>query len=298
MVEHCELCPRRCGVDRAGGQRGYCKAGANVTVFRYGAHRGEEPPISGFRGSGTVFFSRCTLRCLYCQNYPWSQDGEGREYDVDGLAAALRSLAEAGCHNWNLVSPTPWLPWIRAAAKQLRKDGFSLPFVYNTSGFERIEVLQAYRDLADVFLTDLRYATEESAAEGSDARGYVDAARAALQWMCSEAGPLHVDDDGVATRGVICRILILPGRAQEAVDNLRWIAKNIGTDVAVSLMSQYVPAHRAATLPPWNRRINGEEYGTAVAALEELGFDNGWVQELEAEAPPELVGFQMKAGAS
>jgi putative pyruvate formate lyase activating enzyme len=237
------------------------------------------------------------MRCRYCQNYPWSQDGEGREYDVEGLAEALRAVRGAGCHNVNLVSPTPWLPWIRAAAAQLRKDGVSIPFVYNTSGFERVEVLAEYRDLADVFLTDLRYAAVESAVEGSDTPGYVDAARAALEWMWREVGPLRTDKDGVAVRGVICRILILPGRAQEAVDSLRWIAGNIGTDIAISLMSQYVPASQAVKSSLWNRRISGEEYGIAVAALEDLGFANGWVQELEAEVAPELVGFKMKAGA-
>ena len=292
----CELCPRRCRADRGAGAIGYCRAGAKARVYRWGPHSGEEPPISGTRGSGTVFFSHCTLSCLYCQNHPWSQGDRGETYDTAGLAGILRELADAGCHNWNLVTPTPWLPQIRAAADTVRDGGASLPFVYNTSGFERIETVSEYRDLLDIVLTDLRYACADTASEASGARAYVECARSFLKWSCENVGPLECDGEGIATGGTICRILVLPGHADEAVANLEWMADNVGTDVAVSLMAQYTPVHRAAATSGWNRRITREEYDRVVERLDDLGFENGWVQELDDADPGAFLGEDMAAG--
>jgi len=289
----CELCPRTCGVDRQGGQRGYCKAGGDVEVYRYAAHYGEEPPISGTKGSGTIFFSRCTLHCLFCQNHPWSQEGRGRTVDQDGLAALFEELFRAGCHNWNLVSPTPWLPWIREAWSRVAAEGMTIPVVYNTSGFERIETVRALEGWADVYLTDLRYSLPESAAAGSDSEVYVDAARRALVEMWRQTGPLDLDEAGIARRGTICRLLVLPGRAEEAVANLEWLADAVGTEIPVSVMAQYMPAYKALNETPWNRRPTEEEYGRVVEAVECLGFSEGWVQEYEAPVPESLVGFKM-----
>ncbi len=249
--------------------------------------------MSGTRGSGTVFFSRCTLRCLYCQNYPWSQEGEGRVHDAAGLAAVFEGLRAQGCHNWNLVSPTPWLPWAMEAREQARRTGPDLPVVYNTSGFERIETLRALDGWVQVYLTDLRYARPESAAEGSDAAGYVTVSREALLEMWRQAGPLECDEDGVARRGTICRLLVLPGRADEAADNLAWLAAEVGTDIAVSVMAQYTPAYRAPGRDPWGRRPTREEYDRVVAAVEAHGFGAGWVQDYETPSPDELVGYKM-----
>ena len=289
----CELCPRRCRAARGTGVRGYCKAGDAPEIFRHGRHDGEEPPVSGTRGSGTVFFSRCTLRCLYCQNYPWSQEGAGRPYDVDGLTAVMDSLRAQGCHNWNLVSPTPWLPWAMEARERVRRTGPDLPLVYNTSGYERVETLRALDGWVQVYLTDLRYARPGSAAEGSDAVGYVAAARAALLEMWRQTGPLECDADGVARRGTICRLLVLPGRADEAVANLEWLAEHVGSAIAVSVMAQYTPAYRAAGREPWGRRPTREEYEPVVEAVEAHGFGTGWVQDYETPSPDELVGYKM-----
>lgn len=249
--------------------------------------------MSGTRGSGTVFFSRCTLRCLYCQNYPWSQEGEGRAYDVAGLAGVLEGLRAQGCHNWNLVSPTPWLPWAIEAREQARRTGPDLPVVYNTSGFERVETLEALASWVQVYLTDLRYARPDSAAEGSGAVNYVTAAREALLTMWRQTGPLVCDDEGVALRGTICRLLVLPGRADEAVANLAWLAEHIGTEIAVSVMAQYTPAYRAIGHAVWGRRPMRAEYDQVVEAIETLGFEAGWVQDYETPAPDELVGYKM-----
>ena len=295
----CELCPRRCGVDRLAGRRGYCGAGERLEIYRYGPHHGEEPPISGIGGSGTVFFSRCTLRCLYCQNYPWSQEGCGEYYTVEALAGALEELADRGCHNWNLVSPTPWLPFICDALERVRSTGVRLPVVYNTSGFEREAIIEGLAGLVDIFLTDLRYASGASASEGSDGEAYADIARRAFLQMWQQTGPLRTDANGIAVFGTICRLLILPGRAQEAIDNLRWLADSVGTDVAVSVMAQYTPAYRAANGDcgsDWQRRITRREYEKVCSAVEELGFLEGWIQDFDEPGPEHLVGFKMQPG--
>ncbi|MGI5869247.1 MAG: radical SAM protein [Kiritimatiellia bacterium] len=217
---------------------------------------------------------------------------------MERLAEILVELAEAGCHNWNLVTPGPWLPFIRAAAAQARARGVSLPFVYNTSGYERVEVAEAFHDLIDVALVDLRYATSDVAREGSSAPDYPDQARRFLRWAWDRAGPLHVDDDGVATCGTIVRILVLPGHADEAIANLEWMADAIGTDVHLSVMSQYTPVHAAAMRPGWDRVITEAEYAVVVDAVDHLGFANGWIQEFGACAPDDgLLGCNMQPGA-
>ena len=265
-------------------------------VFRYGPHFGEEPPVSGTRGSGTVFFSHCTLRCVYCQNHPWSQGGKGDDLSIDALREIFKKLAAEGCHNWNLVSPTPWLPQIREAVTPLLRAGIALPFVYNTSGFEAPETLEAFSELADIALIDLRYATPEASFEGSDARHYVEASRRAFLWFWNRLGQLETDAEGIARRGVICRLLALPGRVSEAIANLEWLAANVGTGVHVSVMSQYTPVFRALQLGGWNRKVSEEEYARLTEAADDLGFENGWIQDFEGDAPADLLGQSMPAG--
>lgn len=295
----CRLCPRQCGVDRLRGQTGYCGAGIRPRVFRHGPHFGEEPPLSGERGSGTVFFSHCTLRCLYCQNYPWSQQRGGEDWEKEKLTSVFRQIAEAGCHNWNLVSPTPWLPQIRAALDPLFQDGIRLPIVYNSSGFELPETLASFQDLADIALVDLRYAEDSTARQASDGPDYVAASRRSLEWFWRRLGPLRIDGSGIASRGVICRVLVLPGHADEAIANLKWLAERIGTAIHVSVMSQYTPVYRALEASGWDRRVSSEEYGRVTAAAEELGFHEGWIQEYEETASPDdLLGCAMPAGES
>jgi len=295
----CRLCPRACGANRLAGRTGWCGAGARPRVFRHGPHLGEEPPISGTRGSGTVFFSHCTLACLYCQNFPWSQERRGEELEIPALTAIFRGLAAAGCHNWNLVSPTPWLPQVRAALAPLFRGGIRLPIVYNSSGFESPETLAAFPELADIALVDLRYAAESTAAEASNGAGYVAAARATVEWFWRRLGPLRCGTDGLAARGTIVRLLVLPGRAGEAVASLRWLSARLGTGVHVSVMSQYTPVHRARMTPGWDRRVTAAEYGRVADAVAACGFENGWVQEYEEHpAPADLLGCEMPAGAA
>jgi putative pyruvate formate lyase activating enzyme len=290
-VSECRLCPRRCGVDRLSGQIGFCGAGARPKIYTFGPHHGEEPPLSGTRGSGTVFFSCCTLACIYCQNYRWSQNRDGAEHDVPGLAAILRELADLRCHNWNLVSPTPWIPFIAEALELLDHDGVSLPVVYNTSGFETGGMIDSLSGIVDVYLVDLRYASPETAATASGSKHYVQVARDAVAKMWNQVGPVVLDDDGTARRGTICRLLVLPGHAVESIDNLRWLKREIGTELAISLMAQYSPAHLAVDMLPWNRRVTQEEYELVRAEAEELGFGNGWIQDYEFPVRNELAGM-------
>ena len=279
-LSQCELCPRRCGR-----RPGFCGAEDKLRIFRWGPHFGEEPPISGERGSGCIFFSRCTMKCLYCQNSPWSWKGGGKDYSVEDLAASMRKLAvEDKVENWNLVSPTPYLPFIRESAAILKAEGIQLPFVWNSSGYERVETLEEYSDLCDTALFDLRYSRDETSVLASAAPNYVSAAREAVKWASKNAK-------------VIVRILVLPGHAHEAVENLNWLAKEVSNEIAVSIMSQYTPAYGAISLPPFNRRLTEEEYESVVGAADDLGFENGWIQGFESsDSEMQLFGENMNAG--
>ena len=275
----CALCPRRCGR-----RPGFCGAGDVPRVFRWGPHFGEEPPLTGTRGSGCVFFSRCTMKCLYCQNSPWSWKGAGEDKTVAELTAIFRELAvKDRVENWNLVSPTPYLPFIRAAVRPLLDEGIRLPFVWNSSGYERVETLEEYRDLCDWALFDLRYARGRSAAAYSGAPDYVDAARAAVKWAAAHAK-------------LIVRILVLPGLADEAIENLAWLASEVSNEVPVSVMAQYTPAYRARECPPLDRPVTAEEYESVTEAAADFGFENGWIQDYAASDPKlALLGENMTA---
>ena len=292
----CALCPRQCGVDRTAGACGYCGSGVQPRVFRWGPHFGEEPPLSGTKGSGAIFFSHCTLKCIYCQNAKWSNGARGEDISVAELTARFRSLAEQGCHNWNLVSPTPWLPQIAEALEPLFEADIRLPLVYNTASFERPETLSAFCGLIDIALADLRYASDASAWEGSGCKGYVATARAAILWFWENLGPLVCDDEGIARRGLIVRLLALPGRTEEVAENLIWLRNTLGPEVAVSVMAQYNPVGQARVTPGWDRRLRPEEFAPLADLVGDLGFENGWVQPCEDETAEQMLGEDMTAG--
>jgi len=303
-IEACELCPRRCSVGRfaAGGARGWCGAADVPRVFRWGPHFGEEPPLVGKGGSGCVFFSRCTMKCLYCQNSPWSWKGAGEDKTVAELAEIFRELAvKDGCSNWNLVSPTPYLPFIREAVAPLIAEGIRLPFVWNSSGYERVETLEEYRDLCDWALFDLRYSRDETAVRLSQAPGYVAASRAAVKWAWrNQTIKQFKQSNNIRARsgtgGLIVRILVLPGHADEAIENLAWLATEVSNEVAVSVMAQYTPAYKALETPPLDRSVTKDEYESVVEAAADYGFENGWIQGYEASDPKlALLGENMSA---
>ena len=290
-MKPCRLCPRACGVDRENGKTGFCGAGALPRVFRWGPHFGEEPPLVGEHGSGCIFFSRCTMKCLYCQNSPWSWKGGGEDITIPRLTEILRELAvKDRCSNWNLVSPTPYLPFIREAAAPLLVEGIRLPFVWNSSGYESVETLEAYADLCDTALFDLRYCHDETARAASAAPNYVAAARAAIRWAYGRTR--RTDQPPL-----IVRILVLPGHAEEAIESLAWLATELSEQIPVSLMSQFTPAYRALETPPFNRKVTPEEYESVTEAATDFGFENGWIQSYEAADPAlALLGENMPGG--
>ena len=292
----CELCPRRCGAARfGGGARGWCGAADAPRVFRWGPHFGEEPPLVEGGGSGCVFFSRCTMKCVDCQNSPWSWKGGGKDKTVAELTEIFRVLAvEDKCANWNLVSPTPYLPFIREAVAPLLAEGIRLPFVWNSSGYERVETLEEYSDLCDWALFDLRYSRDETAVSLSQAPGYVAASRAAVKWAWEKKCKIENVKCKMGGGGVIVRILVLPGHSDEAIENLAWLATEVSNEVAVSVMAQYTPAYKALETPPLDRSVTKDEYESVVEAASDFGFENGWIQGYEAsDAKLALLGENM-----
>jgi len=290
----CKLCPRECGVDRLAGQVGYCRAGASARVYRRMVHNGEEPPISGASGSGTVFLSHCTMRCCYCQNYRMSQEGEGSERSVDDLAEMVGWLRAAGCHNVNYVSPTQFLPHILESLVRAWSGGDLLPVVWNTSGYESPLALELLDGVVDIYLSDIRYSDDAVARDLSDTADYVAVSRRALVEMQRQVGTLSCDGHGIAERGLVVRHLVLPGGRAGTHDAMRFVAERLGPSTYVSLMAQYYPAYRAAGIPGMDRRITREEWSDAVDTLEAAGLANGWVQQYPEGLSP-IAGTEIES---
>lgn len=278
-LRRCDLCPHRCGVDRTKGGTGSCKAGFSPRIASANVHRGEEPPISGSHGSGTIFLSWCTLHCRFCQNFPISQMGNGENLTTHDLAARMLRLQRQGVHNINFVTPGHYLPQILAALWLAIPQGFRLPLVWNSSGYETVDALELLDGIVDIYLPDMKYVADEPAERFSDAPGYRDINRAAVREMFRQVGHLQLDNHGIAHRGLIIRHLVLPEGAAGSRETLGWIAANLGTETHIALMNQYFPAHEARNTPGIHRKITDGEYAEAVAALEEYGLEHGWVQE-------------------
>ena len=271
------MCPRACGVDRGAGEKGFCGAGSTPRVASFAVHGGEEPPISGTRGSGNVFLSGCNLACRFCQNYPISRLGVGRDLTPDQFAQGLLGLARRGVHNINFVTPTPWVPQILEALLIARRAGLELPVVWNCGGYESPPVLRLLEGVVDIYLPDMKYASGRRAWNLSRAPRYGDVNRRAVAEMVRQAGPLQVGRDGLALRGVLVRHLVLPGGGDDTRAVLAAL-RRIAPLVPVSLMYQYFPAHRAVGHPIYGRRLWREEAIAARRALGRLGMTEGWLQ--------------------
>jgi putative pyruvate formate lyase activating enzyme len=275
----CDLCPHACGVNRLAGQVGRCGAGKVPRIASANIHRGEEPPISGTRGSGTIFLSGCTLSCKFCQNFPISQLRNGTDLTVGQLADKMVGLQRKGAHNINFVTPSHYTPQIMAALYLAIRKGFRIPIVWNTSGYERIDTLQLLDGMVDIYLPDMKYISDDDAVRLSGAPGYREVNRLAVAEMLRQVGHLECDEEGIGKRGLIIRHLVLPEGRAGSIETLPWIAENLGDETHIALMSQYFPAHVATETPGIERRITAEEYAEAVEALEECGLENGWVQD-------------------
>lgn len=287
-LKSCDICPHNCKVDRLAGQRGFCRSAYNPIIASYCAHRGEEPVLSGMCGSGTIFFGNCNMKCVYCQNYQISQDWreqQKNEYEIAVLEERMLILQdELYCHNVNFVTPSHFIPQIVRALLEAIPHGFHLPLVYNSSGYDSPETIQALDGIFDIYLPDLRYADNKIAKKYSGVPGYVEHARAAIKEMYRQVGNLVLNDEGLAEKGVIVRHLILPERLAGSADSLKWLANDVSPEITVSIMAQYYPMHKAGKYPELARGINAAEYKEVVDLLEKFGLENGWVQEMDAPA--------------
>ena len=276
--EHCTLCPRRCGVDRTKGGRGFCGMPDKLYAARASAHYWEEPVISGSFGSGAIFFSGCTLRCAFCQNYTISDEHFGRELMPPALRAAMERLIDEGVQNINLVTPTHFLPSILPALE----PKLPVPVVYNCGGYESVETLRRLEGKIDVYLPDFKYSDNALAKRLSAAPDYYETAAAAILEMYRQVGRPVIEDEQM-TRGVLLRHLVLPGFVDNSLGVLDWIAENFRSgDILVSLMSQYVPMGKAKAMPPLDRRITETEYDAVLSYMELLGIEDGFTQDFSA----------------
>lgn len=277
--EKCSLCPRMCGTDRAAGQKGFCGGGNLVRVARAALHYWEEPCISGESGSGTVFFSGCTMRCVFCQNKEISRSEVGKEITIERLAEIYLELAAKGANNINLVTPMHYAPQITAALDIARKNGLTLPIVWNTGGWERRESIAAVRDYADIWLSDFKYFDSSLGESLSKAPNYFSVAAAALDQMVKQTCEPIFDENGIMRRGVIVRHLMLPGHLDDTKNVLRFLYENYGASIWISIMNQYTPMCSDPRFPELSRTVSDEEYNEAIDFACELGIENAFVQE-------------------
>ncbi|NJD55052.1 MAG: radical SAM protein [Nitrospirae bacterium] len=272
VLRDCTICPRQCHVDRTAGETGYCRTGSEPFVASWGPHFGEERPLVGNGGSGTIFFGNCNLGCIFCQNYTISHGGEGREITCADLAEVMLSLERAGCHNINLVTPTHQVPGIVHAGMIAAGRGLSVPLVYNCGGYESTETLRLLDGIIDIFMPDLKYADEDAARRYSDAADYPAVAQEAVREMHRQVGDLVMDDGGIALRGLLIRHLVLPEDISGTERVVKFIAEEISRDTYLNIMDQYHPSYRAGDYPEINRRITSLEYEHAVTCARRAGI--------------------------
>lgn len=276
VMKSCRLCPRTCGVNRLDGMSGFCQApGAGLVVSGAHAHFGEERPLVGRGGSGTVFMSHCNLRCVFCQNYAISHLGRGSERDVDELAEMMLRLQRNGCHNINVVTPTHYSPHVLKALDVAASRGLRLPLVYNTSGWERLEILTLLDGIVDIYLPDFKYWDRDMAAKYSaGAESYPQIAREAILEMHHQVGVAKPAAEGIMQRGLMIRHLVMPNDTAGSERIMEWIAESLPRDTYVNIMAQYTPAHKAYDYPEISRRITDEEYEKVVQRAEDVGLTN------------------------
>lgn len=291
-LEKCNICPRNCGSDRTKGI-GYCKCNDKIKIALASIHRYEEPCISGENGSGTVFFSHCNLNCIYCQNYEISQQGKGREITIGELAQIFLKQQAKGVHNINLVTPTAYAKQIKEVLIIAKKEGLSIPVIYNTNGYENIETLKELEGLIDVYLPDLKYYSNELSKKYSKVDRYFEVATKAIQEMDRQVGRPIFNRDGIIQKGVIIRHLVLPNHLQNTKHILKWIKENMPEGTYVSVMAQYFPTYQAKQEDGINRKLTKREYQEIENYLYTLNLENGYMQELGEHEEEYVPNFDL-----
>lgn len=279
MLESCCLCPRKCKVNRLKGEKGFCKTALNARVCSYMPHFGEEPPVSGKSGSGTIFFTHCNMACVYCQNYEFSQLGQGREVELEQLADFMIELQSLDCHNINFVTPTHVIPQILKALNISISKGLKIPLVYNTSGYELPEVLKLLEGIFDIYMPDMRYSDGEISLKYSNAKDYPAYNQKSVKEMHNQVGIADIDEKGIIRSGLIIRHLVLPNNISGTEKVMEFIANELSPETYISLMSQYLPYYKASEYKDINRRLNQKEYEEAKKIMHKYGLHNGWIQE-------------------
>jgi putative pyruvate formate lyase activating enzyme len=275
IFERCRLCPRQCGVNRKKNEKGFCRAPLNPVIFSFHPHFGEEMSLVGDHGSGTIFFSNCNLRCAFCQNWPISHEGKGEEVKDEDLANIMIKLQNMGCHNINLVTPTHLMPNILNATRIGLKQGLHLPLVYNTSGYERLEILKILDGIVDIYMPDMKYMDGDQAAKYSaGASDYPEVTKKAIIEMNRQVGQLKIDKQGVAFRGLIIRHLVMPNRVAGSETFIRWVAEKLPKSTYVNLMAQYRVEYKAFEYPEISRGITAEDFLEAMNWAEKYGLSN------------------------
>jgi putative pyruvate formate lyase activating enzyme len=269
----CDVCARKCRVDRRAGQVGVCRTGERARVSSYGPHLGEEDPLRGWRGSGTIFFARCNLKCQYCQNHDISQTDGGHEVEPEQLASIMLELQVQGCHNINFVSPSHVVPQIMAAVLIAAYAGLRLPLVYNTGGYDSMEMLKLLDGVTDIYMPDMKYADEEIGRRYSKVADYVRVNQAAVREMHRQVGDLKINDLGLAVRGLLVRHLVLPEGLAGTQDVVRFLADEISPHTYLNVMDQYRPAYKAHYFRELNRRITSKEYQAAIQMAHATGLN-------------------------
>jgi putative pyruvate formate lyase activating enzyme len=271
----CEICPRHCKVDRLQDERGFCRIGRHARVYSYAPHFGEEPPLVGRAGSGTIFFSGCNLSCVFCQNYDISQQDVGQEVSAEALARMMLALQRSGCHNINFVTPTHVVPQILEALVLARKEGLHIPLVYNSGGYDSVETLQLLEGIFDVFMPDAKFGSDEMALKYSGAPHYTGIMKSAIREMHRQVGDLVLDEDGIAVRGLMVRHLVLPAGTAGTAEVVRFLAREISSNTYLNIMSQYRPEYNACSFLELSRPITGQEYRDALRLAARAGLTRG-----------------------
>ena len=272
MLEECCLCPRHCGVNRLAGESGKCHITKQAVVSSYGPHFGEEAPLVGRHGSGTIFFTYCNLRCVFCQNYTISQLGEGSPVDKEELTKIMLSLQARGCHNINLVSPTHVVPYILEALEVAVSMGLYLPLVYNSGGYDSAETLKLLDGIVDIYMPDMKYSEGEVAEQLSGVKDYPLVNKAAIKEMHRQVGDLEIDEQGVAQRGLLVRHLVLPNRLAGTQEVVRFLAQEVSANTYLNIMAQYHPCYKASDIPSLARTLHQQEFNEAIDLAHQQGL--------------------------